>query len=563
MYLSYYRLEQKPFQISADPHFLWLGEKHKEALATLKYGILDNRGFLLLTGDVGTGKTTLINALVASLGADTVVATIPDPGLDRHDLFRLIAHAFDLDNDFDRVSEFIIAFKQFLLDAHQRRQKVLLIIDEAQRLRQDLLEEIRLLSNIEMQHTKLINIFFVGQNEFVDILLQSKNRAIRQRITINYHIEPLSADEVGAYIDHRLDVAGCKTTLFKPDAVREIFRFSEGFPRLINIICDHALLTGYVKGVSRVNAAIINECAKELRLVSPQVHDGRPAALDQDSTVTTTAAHQSVSSGRLPRWALACLLIALLVAVGGFAWLAYEPSYQAKVGSWLQALRKPSQSMQPPASSSEPASQPDTESVAANAGPPEQAESSGSSRSSDPSIADKEPDAPGAGQASAMVMDDLMETPMSEAGESGPNEPLAASAPSEHFADEQADQLPIEVIPAKRIIPFDFDTNDLAPSAYVQLDQVIVDMQLYPQAQLLVTGYTDDSGGESYNQRLSQFRANIVKTYLVGKGIAAERIEAFGAGAQNPIASNATDSGRKANRRVEIEWLYGRQAGEG
>ena len=164
MYLSFYNLKTKPFQISTDPKFLWLGENYKEALASLKYGIMDNKGFLLLTGGIGTGKTTLINALVNSLGDNTIVAIVPDPDLEKLDFFNFIANAFKIKKMFHSKGAFIIYMSHFLHNAYNNNKKVLLIIDEAQRLNPNFLEEIRTLSNIEKQNTKLINIFFVGQN---------------------------------------------------------------------------------------------------------------------------------------------------------------------------------------------------------------------------------------------------------------------------------------------------------------------------------------------------------------------------------------------------------------
>lgn len=178
MYLSYYQLETKPFQITADPKFLWLGEEHKEALAVLRYGVMDNKGFLLLTGEVGTGKTTLIKALVNTLGEEVIVATILDPGLEKEDFFNYICSAFNLEEKFSSKGVFLNQFSAFLNNAYQQRKKVLLIIDEAQRLDQLLLEEIRLLSNIEKQSAKLINIFFVGQKEFNNIILDPKKQSI-------------------------------------------------------------------------------------------------------------------------------------------------------------------------------------------------------------------------------------------------------------------------------------------------------------------------------------------------------------------------------------------------
>ena len=264
MYLSFYNLKVKPFQMSTDPDFLWLGEQHKEALAILKYAIMENKGVLALTGDVGTGKTTLINALIQSLGKDTLAATVYDPSLEVLEFFNIIASAFNMDKTFESKGQFIIHFRQFLQKARERKQKVLLIIDEAQAVEAELLEEIRLLSNLEQEHIRLLNIFFVGQNEFVDILQEYRNRALRQRITIRYHIEQLTLDETEAYIRHRLGVSGTKAPIFSSDAMDEIFAFSGGYPRLINIICDHALLSGYVQELDTIHANTIRECREEL-----------------------------------------------------------------------------------------------------------------------------------------------------------------------------------------------------------------------------------------------------------------------------------------------------------
>jgi general secretion pathway protein A len=157
MYLSHYNLRRKPFSISPDPTFLWLSEKHKEALAVLKYGILDNKGFLVLTGDVGTGKTALIKALVKIIDVSAYVAAIPDPGLGSLDFFNFLAEEFKMEHRFKSKGDFLIYFKKFLYDAYRKNKRVLLIIDEAQRLNHELLEQIRLLSNIEKENQKLIN----------------------------------------------------------------------------------------------------------------------------------------------------------------------------------------------------------------------------------------------------------------------------------------------------------------------------------------------------------------------------------------------------------------------
>ena len=263
MYLSHYNLKSKPFQITTDPKYIWFGEKHSEALATLRYGIQEDKGFLVLTGEIGTGKTSMINCLLKELDLKVIKATIPDPDMSIIDFFNFISKEFNMGMNFDGKGEFFIHFKQFLLNAYSNEKKVLLIIDEVQRVNFDLLEQIRLLSNIEVDDAKLINIFFVGQKEFNDILMDEKSKAVRQRIAVRCNIDPLTVPETKELIEHRLKVAGSKKEIFDPSAMSEIFSFSRGYPRLINILCDHAMLTGYAAGKNVIDDKVIIECAKE------------------------------------------------------------------------------------------------------------------------------------------------------------------------------------------------------------------------------------------------------------------------------------------------------------
>jgi type II secretory pathway predicted ATPase ExeA/tetratricopeptide (TPR) repeat protein len=267
MYRSYYSLAKKPFQLSTDPKFLWLGEKHKEALATLKYGVIDQKGFLLVSGDVGTGKTTLINALLESIEEDTLVANITDPALNLIEFFNFVALSFNITQKFDSKVDFIVYFSRFLKKVYSENKNVLLIIDEVHSLSKEVLEHIRLLSNIELPDEKLINIFFVGQNEIQQTLALPECRALRQRISLVYQIEPLSENETLAYIKHRLKVAGTEKNIFTQNAVQEIYHFSKGYPRLINTICDHALLTGYVRELIKITPDVIIECAQQFNSI--------------------------------------------------------------------------------------------------------------------------------------------------------------------------------------------------------------------------------------------------------------------------------------------------------
>ncbi|MGD1969000.1 MAG: AAA family ATPase [Desulfobacterales bacterium] len=267
MYLAHFNLTLKPFEENPDPRFFWLSEKHKEALASLKYGIQENKAFILINGDVGTGKTSLINYFLIDNDIDAIVANLPDPDLSIYDFFKLITNEFNISLDSNSKGDFLIQFEHFLQTTYSGRKRVLLIIDEAQRLNQQLIEQIRLLSNIERNYTKLINVFLVGQNEVIAIIKDEKNKPLRQRLTVHYTIEPLTEPETQEYIKHRLRVAGSQNGIFTHKAVHEIFSFSGGCPRLINIICDRALLTAYVRETKKITGEIIKQCTDELKIL--------------------------------------------------------------------------------------------------------------------------------------------------------------------------------------------------------------------------------------------------------------------------------------------------------
>ncbi len=288
MYRSFYRLNALPFQISTDPTFLWLGEKHREAISMLQYGIQGegHTGILLLTGDVGAGKTTLINALFKGLDKNIIRVSVTNPNLESLDFLNYIAAAFGSKKEFKSKNRFLINFERFLRNANAKKRKVLLVIDEAQLLSDTLLEEIRLFSNMEKDGLSLIHTFLVGQSELRGALGQPPNRALRQRITLNYHIDALVFEETEEYIKYRLQVAGTSQPIFDPDAVQQIHRFSKGLPRKINIICDHALLTGYVKNQERINGTIIRECARELSISAPPERRRMPVTRPEIHTQT-------------------------------------------------------------------------------------------------------------------------------------------------------------------------------------------------------------------------------------------------------------------------------------
>jgi general secretion pathway protein A len=266
MYLNYYGLNEQPFSISPDPRFLYLSEVHREGLANLTYGVAQRKGFVVITGEVGTGKTTLIHALLADVPQKVRVAFISNPTLTREEFFFLLADAYKL-GVIEHKAHFLVQFTQFLEKAYSNEENVVLIVDEAHSLSHELLEEIRLLSNLETAGHKLVNIILVGQPELDEKLSSPELRPLTQRITLRYHLFSMTLDETTKYIETRLLRSGAKDLgIFTDSARRSLYEYTRGIPRLINILADHALLTGYVKELKRIDNRVIEECAAELRL---------------------------------------------------------------------------------------------------------------------------------------------------------------------------------------------------------------------------------------------------------------------------------------------------------
>ncbi len=273
MYLAHYSLKEQPFQINMDPKFIWFGERHKDILTVLKYAAVDNEGFLLITGDVGTGKTTLVNALLQRFDKNTVTANITNPRMEPRDFLNFVAHEFNIHMKSGYKGDSLTPFRPFLNDCDAENKNVVLIIDEAHRLDQTLLNQIRRLSNIEGRNKKLFNMVFVGQDAFIDLISKKKNRDLKQRITFSYHLNPLKGAEICEYIFHRLHVAGSVKSIFTASAIGEIYAVSKGCPRLVNMVCDHALWAGYHKGVNKIDGKIIKECVDKLPLWNEKIDD--------------------------------------------------------------------------------------------------------------------------------------------------------------------------------------------------------------------------------------------------------------------------------------------------
>jgi len=268
MYTHFYNLREKPFNVTPSPRFLYLGETHKEALSLLTYGVMERKGFVLLTGEVGTGKTTIVQTLLKNLDSSVKYVYLSNPTVSVKDFLSYVAFGLGLRTQFSSKGSFLIQFEEFLQKILQHQQNVLLIIDEAQKLSFELLEEIRLLSNMETPDKKLINIFLVGQPELNMKLGQPICRPLLQRISIRYHIRPLDLEDTREYITTRLKVAGAAngTKIFSKNVIEAIHQYSEGYPRLINILADNVLLLGYSKGEKKITPAMVNQSYQDLKL---------------------------------------------------------------------------------------------------------------------------------------------------------------------------------------------------------------------------------------------------------------------------------------------------------
>jgi general secretion pathway protein A len=311
MYLSHFGLREPPFSITPDPRFLYMSARHREALAHLVYGVGEHGGFVQLTGEVGTGKTSVCRCLLEQLPSHVDIALVLNPRLSPVELLALVCDELRIAYPAGTASAKTLVDRLYahLLDAHGRGRRTVLIIDEAQNLAAEVLEEVRLLTNLETASQKLLQVILIGQPELAAILEQPKLRQLAQRVTARYHLEPLSPAETRAYVRHRLAVAGRAGAVFPDAALRAVYRQSYGIPRLINAIADRALLGAYTEGRARVDARTVRRAADEVL--------GR-------------------SRGWWWRWGRGAAVAALVAMIGGAAFVFFAPGELARDGDRVE-----------------------------------------------------------------------------------------------------------------------------------------------------------------------------------------------------------------------------------
>jgi len=306
MYTQYFNLKQLPFSIAPDPRYLFMSERHREALAHLLYGIGSGGGFVLLTGEIGAGKTTVCRCFMEQIPADCRLAYIFNPKLTVEELLQSVCDEFGVAPEGASVKSYVDAVNSYLLESHAAGLNNVLVIDEAQNLSADVLEQLRLLTNLETSERKLLQIILIGQPELRQMLARPELEQLAQRVIARYHLGPLSEAEIGSYIRHRLAVAGAGAAdLFPRGLLRRIHQLSKGVPRRINLLCDRALLGAYVENRAQVNATILRRAAEEVFATETAPARTRPwrlaaAGVLAGAALTAAAAWQMMPATRTP-----------------------------------------------------------------------------------------------------------------------------------------------------------------------------------------------------------------------------------------------------------------------
>ncbi len=330
MYCEFYGLSKKPFELIPDPNTLFMSEAHREAISILRYGVISRKGFLLLTGEVGTGKTTLLQVLIDSLNTKVHSCFIANPTLSMDDFYYYLSSAYGLREYNGNKAKFMLEFSSYLAACGKENEQVLLIIDEAHVLPVELLEEIRLLSNQGYREYGVLSIFLVGQPELNDRLNQPRLLPLRQRIGIRFHLQPFSQEETAEFIKFRLRSANCPyPDLFTQEAFAMIHAASKGTARLINVLCDHCLLSGFAENRHVIEEQTVRECVTELNI---------PGDWTTFTAPDSGAARRFIPSMPRPMGMVLTILFCIIMALIVISWVGGQSAGTGSVLDWFQKI---------------------------------------------------------------------------------------------------------------------------------------------------------------------------------------------------------------------------------
>jgi general secretion pathway protein A len=516
MYLDYYNIAENPFDTDKGKTSLWLGGNLSKVVSTLKEAIVERKGIVFLTGDSGTGKSTLIKMIADILQDEFSITTLSNPELSGLDFFNVLSVRFKLNKNFNSKSAFLVHLRNYLRNSQPIDKNILLIINEADRLKVELFEELALLSDIELNDRKMISILLAGRKGWVDESMQKNIKRVSNKIAVVCNLDPLNEADTAQYIKYCLGTAGTRKNIFSTKAIHEIFSFSRGNLSLINSICDLALIKGYSSRKKTINTAIVKECGNELQekgIIDWNVNTPLKFVFKKEKNEKFVPDQPPSPK----RWLWIKALFVLLFIFSSY--VLYKSQTQdsniwrrdeiARENYDFHKLKE------------EEVISPDT--------------SQGANQTYSNSESEK--------QATAAVSPNIKNEglELSTTGKGNSSDRLTNTGREWPFSTY------------KKIIYFKYDSNTLSPESLEILDEIAEFAVHNPENEFIIKGFTDSIGAYSYNLTISKFRANSVKSYLIAKGVDPGNLATFGLGSQNPIFSNRTAGGRKLNRRVEIE----------
>ena len=517
MYLDYYNIAENPFTMGREKTSLWLGGSLPDVSLALKEAIIEKEGIAVLTGESGSGKSTIVKMITDILQDQCIIATLSNPELTSLEFFNVLSIHLKFNKNFNSKSAFLVHLRNFMRSSHSRNKNILLIINDADRLKIELFEELALLSEIELDNTKLISILLVGRKGWIEASAQKTLEKISEHIALTCNLYPLNEVETGEYVRYCLSTVGSKKKIFSDKAIHEIFSFSRGNFNLINSICDLSLGKGFSKKKKRINSTIVLECGIEINEKGTNgvdINSHQSFVLGMESGEKPAAVEPSSPK----RWLWIKALFFLLFLFSSYV-LYKSQTEKSSIWSTDEIAQKNydfSKFKESAGTISPDTQQVNNENIS-KAETKLQATTPDSSSIKDGGL---EPSNPGKGNISANLAPTYREWPFST---------------------------------YKKIIYFKHDSNALSPESLEILDKIANFAIHSPEDEFIIKGYTDSIGADSYNLTISKFRANSVKSYLIAKGVESSKLETYGLGSQDPIFSNTTAGGRKLNRRVEIQ----------